>query len=211
MSADIGDQPRCYLRGMITILADMNFPMPTLQALSFAFLCSELALLLVRRSGGSARSEDRGSLRRMWITISVSITAGIFCSFNVPALGSPLLRSLMIPAIALFVFGVVLRWYAILYLGRFFTVNVAIAADHQVVDTGPYRFVRHPSYTGSLLMFLGLAIISANWLSFVLIFLPPMAVFMHRIGIEEAALRSALGHSYETYCARTRRLVPFVY
>lgn len=183
----------------------------TLQTLSWAFLCSELALLLVRRSRGSARSEDRGSLRRLWIIIGCSMFVGIFCSAAVPALGSPLLGTLRVPAIVLFAAGAVLRWYAILYLGRFFTVNVAIAADHRVVDTGPYRLVRHPSYSGCLLMFLGLAILSANWLSLILIFLPPMTAFMHRIGIEEAALRSALGHPYETYSARTRRLVPFVY
>ena len=44
--------------------------------------------------------------------------------------------------------GVALRWYSVIYLGRFFTANVAILKDHQLVDTGPYRFVRHPSYTG---------------------------------------------------------------
>jgi protein-S-isoprenylcysteine O-methyltransferase len=188
-------------------------PMPdnALQGLSLVFLLSELALLLMRRARGPARSEDRGSLRRLWITIAVSVSLGMFCSFNVPAVGSALLRSLAAPAILLFAAGVVLRWFAIVYLGRFFTVNVAIAADHQVVDTGPYRFVRHPSYSGCLLIFLGLGILSGNWLSLILICVPPTIAFMHRIRIEEAALHAALGPAYESYRARTRRLVPFVY
>jgi protein-S-isoprenylcysteine O-methyltransferase len=185
--------------------------MPTVQTLALAYALSELALLLTRRSDSSARAEDRGSLRLLWITIAVSLSVGIFCSHAAPAFDSTLLRNLMVPAIALFAAGLLLRWYAILYLGRFFTVNVAIAADHHVVDTGPYRLVRHPSYSGCLLIFLALAILSANWLSSVLILLPPIAAFMHRIGLEEAALRLALGHSYEVYCARTPRLVPFVY
>lgn len=193
------------------ILVAMQLPMLTLQTLSLAFALSELALLLMRRSDSSARAEDRGSLRLLWITIAVSLSAGIFCSHAVPAFGSTLLRSLMVPAVVLLAAGLMIRWYAILYLGRFFTVNVAIAADHHVVDTGPYRFVRHPSYTGCLLIFLGLAILSANWLSSALILLPPITAFMHRINLEEAALRSALGDSYEVYCARTPRLVPFLY
>jgi protein-S-isoprenylcysteine O-methyltransferase Ste14 len=53
--------------------------------------------------------------------------------------------------------------HAIVHLGRFFTVNVAIAANHRLIDTGPYRFVRHPSYTGALMAFLGLALCLANW------------------------------------------------
>jgi protein-S-isoprenylcysteine O-methyltransferase len=56
---------------------------------------------------------------------------------------------------ALFAAGLALRWYAIVYLGRFFTVNVAISKDHRLIDTGPYRFIRHPSYTGAIMAFVG--------------------------------------------------------
>ena len=66
---------------------------------------------------------------------------------------------------ALFRLGLMLRWYSIIYLGRFFTVNVAIHSGHEIIDTGPYRYIRHPSYTGALLAFLGLALTLANWVS----------------------------------------------
>jgi protein-S-isoprenylcysteine O-methyltransferase len=183
----------------------------TLQTLSLVFFLSEIGLLLRRRSGGTASSRDGGSLRRLWITIVVSITLGIFCAFNAPAANSQLLRSLWRVAVGVFTAGVILRWYAIFYLGRFFTVNVAIAADHRVVDSGPYRYVRHPSYTGCLMCFVGLGIFSGNWLSLFLMCVPPTWVFIHRIRIEEAALRAALGTDYAAYCARTPRLLPFVY
>ena len=68
-------------------------------------------------------------------------------------------------AAAKFVVGIAIRWYAIVYLGRFFTVNVAIAADHRLIDSGPYRFVRHPSYIGALMAFLGLGLTLGNWVS----------------------------------------------
>jgi hypothetical protein len=98
--------------------------------------------------------------------------------------------------VALFVGGMVLRWYSIIHLGRFFTVNVAIAADHQLVETGPYRFVRHPSYTGALLAFIGFAIVLRNWASVLVISLPIAFAFLYRINVEERALVQALGERY---------------
>jgi protein-S-isoprenylcysteine O-methyltransferase Ste14 len=93
----------------------------------------------------------------------------------------------------------------------FFTVNVAIAADHQLVDTGPYRFVRHPSYTGALLAFVGFAMVLRNWASVLVISLPIAFAFLYRISVEELALVQALGERYRAYIKRTKRLLPFVY
>ena len=114
-------------------------------------------------------------------------------------------------ATALFAAGLALRWYAIVHLGRFFTVDVAIAPDHQVVDTGPYRWVRHPSYAGALTAFAGLALATANVLSVALLLVPVVAVFLHRIRVEETALRAALGEAYVRYALRTKKLIPLVY
>jgi protein-S-isoprenylcysteine O-methyltransferase len=107
--------------------------------------------------------------------------------------------------------GLALRWYAIFYLGRLFTVNVAIAADHTLIDSGPYRTIRHPSYPGALLVFLGLGIPFGNWLSLIIVVVPTSLAFMQRIAIEQAALTRALGDSYLRYRARTKRLIPGVY
>ena len=104
-----------------------------------------------------------------------------------------------------------LRWYSIIHLGRFFTVDVAIAADHQLVDTGPYRFVRHPSYTGALFAFIGFGFVMRNWASLLLITVPIFAAFLYRINVEERALLGALGERYRVYSQKTKRLIPFVY
>lgn len=117
-----------------------------------------------------------------------------------------------VPAgVAVFAAGIVLRWYSIIHLGRFFTVNVAIAADHQLVDTGPYRFVRHPSYTGALLAFVGFGMVMRNWASVLVISMPVALAFLYRIHVEERALIQALGERYRAYIKRTKRLIPFVY
>jgi protein-S-isoprenylcysteine O-methyltransferase len=111
----------------------------------------------------------------------------------------------------IFAAGLAIRWYAIVHLGRFFTVNVAIAADHRLIDTGPYRFVRHPSYTGALMAFFGLALCLANWLSLLVAVLPIFLVFLWRMHVEEDALLHAFGDRYRDYMKRTKRLVPPVY
>jgi protein-S-isoprenylcysteine O-methyltransferase len=111
----------------------------------------------------------------------------------------------------LFAFGLALRWYSIIHLGRFFTTNVAIAKDHHLIDSGPYRFIRHPSYAGSLMAALGFTLIFANWASLLAILVPVCAVTLWRIHIEEEALVEALGEPYCTYMKRTKRLIPMIY
>jgi protein-S-isoprenylcysteine O-methyltransferase len=72
-------------------------------------------------------------------------------------------------ALWLFALGVLLRFYSIIYLGRFFTPTVAISADHRLIDSGPYRFIRHPTYTGFLMILVGLGLHSANIVSLLII------------------------------------------
>ena len=90
-------------------------------------------------------------------------------------------------------------------------VIVAIAAGHRLIDTGPYRFVRHPSYTGALMAFLGLALCLANWVSLAVMLIPVLLVFLRRMHVEEDALLRALGNQYRDYMQRTKRLIPAVY
>ena len=118
---------------------------------------------------------------------------------------------LSIAADAVILLGLAVRWTAILTLGRFFTVNVAIQDEHRVVDHGLYRWVRHPSYSGLLISFLGLGLAFGNWLGLALATIPPTAVFLDRIRVEENALLQELGEPYRDYCAKTKRLVPGLY
>jgi len=104
--------------------------------------------------------------------------------------------------------GVALRTWAILTLGRLFKFVVVIQDGHQVVASGPYRLLRHPSYTGALVAFLGAGIALDSWLSaLALVFFPLLAILV-RIRVEEAELATALGPEYTLYASRTRRLVP---
>lgn len=172
---------------------------------------SETALALFKRARAGARSADRGSFAALWMVIGLAIFCGIFISRSVRSAEFAIGAALLWGAVGLFFFGLVLRWWAIVHLGRFFTVDVAIATDHRVVDDGPYRLVRHPSYTGALLEFLGLAILLTNWLAGAVLFLPVLIALLWRIRIEEKALVEALGPAYQTYVQRTWKLVPYFY
>jgi protein-S-isoprenylcysteine O-methyltransferase len=182
-----------------------------LPILCVLYVLSEAGLVWLKRSGKTAADADRGSLPLIWLVISVSMAAAFGCANALPrlALGP---AGIWRPAgLVVFVAGVVVRWYAILSLGRFFTVNVAIAADHQLVEAGPYRWSRHPSYTGALLAFLGLGLCLDNWASLAALLVPVSVVFWWRMRIEEAALLETFGERYRDYMRRTRRLIPFIY
>jgi protein-S-isoprenylcysteine O-methyltransferase len=188
----------------------MNHSMASV--LGLIYVVSELGLTLKKRAKESeSRDSDRGSLTLLWIVICDSVFLAFNLAYAFPAAamgGGPALSFL---GAAIFAAGLAIRWYSIVHLGRFFTVNVAIATDHRLIDTGPYRFVRHPSYTGALMAFLGLALCLANWVSLPVMIVPVFLVFLRRVHVEEGALLQALGSQYRDYMNRTKRLIPAVY
>jgi protein-S-isoprenylcysteine O-methyltransferase len=180
-----------------------------LAILVLLFLLSEVALSMSRHARGArSSSDDRGSLRLLWIVIMVSVGGAAAFSDYEPMRIHASLRLVQAIALALLAGGLALRWTSVMFLGRYFTVNVTVMYDHRVVDTGPYRYVRHPSYSGLLLAFLGLGLYYNNWLSLVIVIVPVSIALVYRIRIEEAALGAAMGAEYAAYCARTKRLVP---
>jgi len=188
----------------------MNSPQATnIFFLLFAF--SEIGLLLFKRAKGGATSKDRGTLAALWLGIGASIYAAIWVSHAFDQFWFCPTMVGYVFAVVLFLGGLGLRWWSIIHLGRFFTVNVAIAQDHRIVDDGPYRLLRHPSYTGALVAFCGLALMLSNWLSAIVLLVPITTLFFWRISIEEKALSAAFGAAYEAYKARTKRLIPFIY
>lgn len=172
---------------------------------------SELLLTLSKRSKSNAISKDRHSLGLIWLVNLTAVTLGIIAAYRFPMYKIPWPKTALEVGWCLFVPGLVLRWYSVIYLGRFFTTNVAISPNHRLIDTGPYRFIRHPSYAGSALAVLGLALSFQNWASLLIIFVPFCAVTLWRIHVEEQALTSAFGQVYRDYTRRTKRLIPLIY
>ncbi|HYW27140.1 MAG TPA: isoprenylcysteine carboxylmethyltransferase family protein [Terriglobales bacterium] len=118
---------------------------------------------------------------------------------------------LFYPGMAMFLLGLALTAWAYRTLGRFFSLEVQIQGDHRVVDTGPYRLLRHPGYAGVVVGFIGLGAAVQSWVSLLLLVLGMTAVLGYRMWIEERFLVAELGDDYVRYMARSKRLVPFVW
>jgi protein-S-isoprenylcysteine O-methyltransferase len=181
------------------------------QYLGLTFLASELLLTFTRRSRGTGQRQDRSTLRLLWLVILASVAAGLFVTWGWPAAALRHPHAWRVAGLILFLLGLALRWWSINTLGRFFTVDVQIERDHQLVETGPFAVVRHPSYTGLLVAFVGFAFSLANWAAALVLLVPIFIALVRRMNVEEEALTAALGDRYRTYMGRTKRLIPGVY
>jgi protein-S-isoprenylcysteine O-methyltransferase Ste14 len=106
--------------------------------------------------------------------------------------------------------GTVLRRLCFRALGASFTGEVRVRPEQQVVSDGPYRWVRHPSYTAGVLMIVGVAIALGSWIGALIALLCTIAGYAYRVDVEERALLATLGEPYRAYRARTKRFIPFV-
>jgi protein-S-isoprenylcysteine O-methyltransferase Ste14 len=107
--------------------------------------------------------------------------------------------------------GIVFRQWSIFVLGRFFSPAVQTQRDQTVVETGPYRYVRHPSYTGALMIFVGLGLALQSWGAVLVLVLIFAIAYGYRIHVEEQNLISQLGDAYISYSRRTKRLIPYLF
>jgi protein-S-isoprenylcysteine O-methyltransferase Ste14 len=181
-------------------------------ALYWAWVASEIVILLAtrtRRSTGTVR--DRGSLLLLWPVIIASITAGIWIGETHAHTLFHGAHWVRYAALALLVAGLALRWTAIVTLGKSFSANVAIHATQTLNRAGLFALVRHPSYSGMLVIFIAIGLHTRNWLALAITVIPPTAALLYRIHVEELALREAFGQQYTDYSATTKRLIPGIF
>jgi protein-S-isoprenylcysteine O-methyltransferase Ste14 len=166
----------------------------------------------VKRATGSAETKDRGSLTLIAVLWWTGIVLDFSISFLVPHAAITWKRtSVFFAGICLMLSGIALRWYSVRILGAYFTFDIAIHGGQVLIEAGPYRYIRHPSYTGALLTLLGFGMALGNWAGLAAALICLGAAYTYRIPIEEAALTAALGTPYRQYVERTWRLVPFLF
>jgi protein-S-isoprenylcysteine O-methyltransferase Ste14 len=161
-----------------------------------------------------ARSDSEGRTSREWtlslivFTQLASLAVATVVAYKNPA---PIPGAPWWPVavgLSLLWIGVAFRLWAIITLGRFFKMVVVIQDGHRVVDSGPYRWLRHPSYTGGLIIVTGLGLAEGDWISLAIMIVFPLIAYLIRIRVEERALLEVLGEEYAAYAKRTSRLVP---
>jgi protein-S-isoprenylcysteine O-methyltransferase Ste14 len=172
---------------------------------------SEIMVNRLLRSGkNDKKNQDKGSIRFIWIMIGLGNSLGIItCIF----LKFPISNHLIVPFFGLFLIlaGMALRFISIWSLGRLFTVDVTIRNDHKIKKEGVYRLIRHPSYLGSLLSFVGFGLSLNNWISLLIITVLVSFAMLSRIKIEERLLTQQFGSDYSDYMKKTFRLIPWIY
>ena len=179
-----------------------------LEVSALGFLVAEVGIRLrSARSHGGSRV-DRGSIGAVVVALLVGVLAAIRFADSVPEARIPWPWVALVTGLVMMWLGVALRQWAVWTLGRFFTVVVRVAPNQTVVDTGPYRWVRHPSYTGLLLTLVGLGVALGNWLSVAALAVVPLIGLVVRIHVEERELLAGLGEPYRKYAEGRRRLVP---
>jgi protein-S-isoprenylcysteine O-methyltransferase Ste14 len=162
------------------------------------------------RKGKVTVSNDKGSL---WVLYGL-ITLGYVLSFAIGATRIGRMNgwdTFFAVGAALVVIGLAIRITSILTLKQNFTYSVAKVADHELIETGLYKFIRHPGYLGQLLIFIGISISVSNWLSILLMMIPVTIGYLYRIKVEESFMVAQLGENYLNYQKRTKRIIPIIY
>jgi protein-S-isoprenylcysteine O-methyltransferase Ste14 len=168
-------------------------------------------LVVARAKPAPGDKTDRGSMTLIiiasWLAVPVTFWVAPWSRFALHnhrvvwfALG-----------LAILLAGSALRRYCFRTLGRYFTGNVKVQADQPVIQHGLYRFVRHPSYTGGMLMYFGTGLALTNWLSILIIVGMGIVTYSYRVHVEENALGKSIGQPYVDYMERTKRFIPFVF
>jgi protein-S-isoprenylcysteine O-methyltransferase Ste14 len=164
---------------------------------------------------GTKRTVRRETLAQRWIyALPLAVAMVLFTmpprSVHLLALIFPPTWTLYWIGTALLVAGLAFSIWARVTLGRNWSGIVTVKEDHELIQTGPYRLVRHPFYTGLLLALTGSALARDRWSSVAAVALIFVS-FWIKLLREEAWMRETFGEKYEAYCARTKRLVPYVW
>ena len=104
-----------------------------------------------------------------------------------------------------------IRIHSILTLKQYFTYSVAKVENHKIIESGLYKFIRHPGYLGQLIIFIGISTSMSNWLSILVMMIPITLAYLYRIKVEERFMIDQLGEDYLKYQERTNRLIPLLY
>ncbi len=166
-------------------------------------LCVRVGEAVHRKGRG-----DRDRATRVWIAIGLGAAIAAALVLR-PVLQTP--EPLRVAGVAVMWLGLVLRGWAIVALGASFRTTVEVDPGQAVVARGPYRWIRHPSYTGLLAILAGLGLAAGSWLSLAVCVVLPLPAIVWRIRVEEAELERVLGDAYRGYAATRARLIPRVW
>jgi len=179
--------------------------------LTFVFAFSEFLLMLLKNSRikTAKTRKDQGSMILIWVMITIGFTLGFFLAKHY----SWNFINSVIGGIGLMLVltGIIIRWLAIIQLGKSFTVDVAITDAAKLKTDGLYKKIRHPSYLGLLLIIVGFSSTMNSLYSFLVLSVPVFIAVLYRIRVEEKVLTNEFGEMYSEYKFKTKKLIPGIY
>jgi len=167
---------------------------------------------LVQRAKRDQTASDGRSLQVIAYGGGLAFVLGFWIAW-VPILlvPAPARVAVFILGVATMIAGSLLRRHCFKMLGRSFTGDVRVQSDQEVVSSGAYRFLRHPSYSAGILMNVGIGLALGSWASALIVMVGAFAVYAYRIRVEERTLVATIGEPYRQFMAGRKRMVPFIY
>ena len=181
--------------------------------ITFSILYGLFEIFMSRRKQGKRKIAESGDKGSIWILI-MSISMGYWLSFIIGATTFGRLHhwnTFFIIGSVLVLIGLIIRVTSIIKLRQQFTYKVTRLENHELVETGLYKIIRHPGYLGQLIIFLGTAVCLSNWLSIFLMIIPVLSGYLYRINVEERFMVEQMGQKYLDYRRMTKKLIPAVY
>jgi protein-S-isoprenylcysteine O-methyltransferase Ste14 len=180
-------------------------------AVSYLYGFFELFMNLRQRSKSKVTtSSDKNSL--WWLYGLITLGYALSFSIGVTKIGRIYAWNIFFAVgMVLFILGLMIRIHALLTLKQYFTYSVAKVENHKIIETGLYKFIRHPGYLGQLIIFIGISTSISNWISILAMMVPVTLGFLYRIKVEERFMLEQLGQEYLDYQERTKKIIPLIY
>jgi protein-S-isoprenylcysteine O-methyltransferase Ste14 len=183
--------------------------------IAFAYLYGFFELFMSWRQKQNRKQDivKSGDKLSIWI-LTILIGIGYLLSFSIGATRTGRISHwdifFTIGAI-LTIVGLIIRITSILTLKQHFTYTVTKIENHELIETGIYKSIRHPGYLGQIIIFIGISTSLSNWLSIVFMIVPVLIGYIYRIKTEERFMTEQMGQKYIDYQKRTKRLIPMIF
>jgi protein-S-isoprenylcysteine O-methyltransferase Ste14 len=177
------------------------------------WIISEIAITLLTSFKSfikhtNKKSHDKGSL----FLIIFGVWFCICISFFIRSQSNLLLPNFFFwIGIVLMLLGIFLRCLSVWTLRKFFSLSVTIESGQDIVQKGPYKYLRHPAYTGGIITLLGMPVSLRSIVAIFIVAITLAVIYGYRITIEEKALSKCFGEKYLKYCKSTWKIIPWIW
>jgi protein-S-isoprenylcysteine O-methyltransferase Ste14 len=181
--------------------------------IAFSYLYGFFELFMGMRQPHKRPIEKSGDKLSIWFLV-IFIAIGYSLSFSIGATKIGRINhwdTFFLIGAVLVILGLIIRISSILTLKQHFTYTVAKIENHELIEAGFYKNIRHPGYLGQLIIFLGIATSMSNWLSVLFMIVPVLAGYIYRMSVEEKFMINQMGQKYIDYQKRTKRLIPWIF